>query len=366
MRWVAIAAIAVCVAPPTARADRLELHGRVFARQTASRVDATDGGAAPWRWDQDVASARFGVEYRAGRRVKLSLEVEFSDGDARPKDVWVRWRPVRAVAVQAGRFKRPISAVQLAGLWDLPVVERGLLGDLEVSGVRLPVGGRGDGIRVAWTSAVMPVGVEVAAFAPDVSVAPDASRHVPVDPWARVEWRVARGVTWGTSFGLAAFYDKPDRAVNYRHAPVAGVDLAVERGLVRAWVDAIAGIDPLPFALDVATIDLPCAMGGDGSATCPPVELIADRGVFAAVRAVAGARVDPGRGVRAVMPFVSATGVDLNTRFADDEVGQVGGGVAVELGRHLRWQVHAEWTVAAARAPVRDAVRAMVQLGAAF
>ena len=146
-----------------------------------------------------------------------------------------------------------------------------------------------------------------------------------------------------------------------------GFDVTVKRGWLRLWADVVAGVDILPFAIDVATLDLPCELDGDGgSGSCPPVERIADRGIMVAARAIVSARFKPRSWLRTVEPFVSASIVDLNTRFKDDEANELGIGVTARINKRFRVQLQVDRTSARSEAPVNDVTRVMVQLGAAF
>jgi hypothetical protein len=356
VRPLAIAALLLFTLSSRAAAQP-EVHGRVFARQTVSKVEVTDDIATPWLWTQEVASGRLSVEYRHKKTLKTSVEVEFSNGDATMKDVYVRWRPMRELTLQVGRFKKPISAVQLEGLWRLPVAERGLLSDLEFSGVTLPLGGRGDGIQLAFDPKQLPFEVTLAVFQPDLLVSIDATEELAADVYARVEFDVTDDVAWGVTLGAASYLEKPDKGQGFRHAPVSGTDLTISTRGFRLWADVIIGLDTLPFALDVATIDLPC---DTEDMSCPPIEFIADRGVFLATRAIASYRV------KKVEPFVTVSLIDLNMKFKNDEARQYGVGVASKINKRLRWQLQLDRTTAADDAPVGDTTRAMLQLGAAF
>ncbi|MEM9487999.1 MAG: hypothetical protein AAGC55_02580, partial [Myxococcota bacterium] len=118
--------------PDDKAADRdptVRLKGRVFFRNTVVRPDrlnaVTETG---WVNQLAVSSARLGVKARQ-RDLGLEIEVdsELSDGEIELRDSYVRLSPRRWLRIQAGRFKRPISAVALASKWQLPVLERGLI-----------------------------------------------------------------------------------------------------------------------------------------------------------------------------------------------------------------------------------------------
>jgi len=368
VRGIAVAvALLLGGSAAAARADEPKVSGRVFARQTL-RDASLEGTGLPWRWEQQIASARLTVEYRHKKTIKTVIEVDFSDGDASLKDAYVRWRMAREWTLQAGRFKRPFSAVQLEGLWTLPVVERGLLSDLEFNTVALPMGGRSDGISLAWDPKASPVSFQLAAFQPDLLVTVDATEHVAADVYARAEMAVADDVTWGTTLAFVSYFEKPDQQEGFRHAPIAGLDLTYDRGPIRVWADVATGVDVLPFAIDVATLDLPCELDEDGGpGNCPPVELKADGGLFFAARIIASGRVKTDlRWLRTIEPFITASIVDLNTRFKDDEANEIGGGVAVRVAKPLRIQLQADHTNAGSEAPVNEVTRVMLQLGAVF
>ncbi len=343
------------------------MSGRVFVRQTVSKATTPEIPDAPTTFDQDVASARLSVEYRHHRTLKTAIEVELGSGEAELKDAYVRWRPLRSFGIKAGHIKRPISAIQLEGLWDLPIIERGLLSDLEFNTVKLPFGGRSTGVALEWEPRSMPVTLTLGAFEPDVAVTLDAGKELPADVYARVELAVAKKINLGASFGWVGYLLKPDKQEGYRHAPVASVDAHVRRKRFELWVDAFTGVDILPFAIDVATLDLPCTMETpDSPPVCPPAELIADRGLYIAGRAVAALRLPGVGGARELQPFASGSIIDLNVEFVDDEVAQVGIGLAARITKRLRVQAELDRTWARDDAPAADVTAFALQLGAAF
>src|SRR5262245_2376436 len=124
MVWKWKIALLGVLLPATAFADhgKVEVGGRVFARGEAARLEGeeTEAHAA-------IQSARLEGKYEWSW-LRAVVELEFRDG-ADLRDVYVRaandtWRG------QAGRFKEPISAIELESAWVLPMASRGYLHDI--------------------------------------------------------------------------------------------------------------------------------------------------------------------------------------------------------------------------------------------
>lgn len=363
----AAALLVTVLVPARAGAEPPELTGRLFARQSFTSASFGDEPGV-WQWTQSVASARLAAKYSYRDTVKTEVEVEFSDGKGKIRDAYVRYRPTRAFSLKAGRFKKPISAVQLEGLWSLPVIERGLLDELQFGTVSLPIGGRGDGIELALDLRDLgdfPVELQLVMLQSDILTPLDVTEDLGADLYARATFAVTRDVDVGATFGWIGYLEKPERGTGFRHAPVSGIDVTVTDRFVRVWAEVIAGIDTLPFAIDVATLDLPCSVDGEGNPVCPPFELIADRGLFVAARAVASLRFRPGF-VRILEPFAAVTVLDLNTKFTADEARQFGGGITAYFNKRLRAQLQVDRTTAKSDAPVADTTRVLFQLGSSF
>jgi hypothetical protein len=106
--------------PAQADAPALRLRGRLFVRWGAT--DERDGWASRF----SLARARADARWKVGKRLRLGLEFEASDG-FEIRDVYARFQPWRWLRLTAGHFKKPFSRLALDGLGDLAFVERGLL-----------------------------------------------------------------------------------------------------------------------------------------------------------------------------------------------------------------------------------------------
>ncbi len=133
--------------------------GRVFVRHSLTRQKV--GGQVFWRNQQAVDSARFGFKFKHKSGLRAVIKVEASGSKVSVRDAYIRLPLSDDIRIIAGRQKRPMSGIALAGKWDLPTIERGLLTDLN-----LPfVGGRQQGVIVEYRVPVaMKPRVSVAAF----------------------------------------------------------------------------------------------------------------------------------------------------------------------------------------------------------
>jgi hypothetical protein len=329
--------------------DHIDLRGRVFARSTTSRVDLEGISDEPWTHAVSVASARLNVRYRPSRALRAVVKVEFAGGRSRLRDGNVRYRPIRAVSIQAGRFKRPMSAISLESRWRLPVVERGLLNDLEPSSsVGLPFGGRADGISLALRGRKVfgRPEVQAAVFAHEVDdLIIDASRRFALDAYGRARLEPIAGVVVGAS--VAAVTHRSDIAARDASAlaPVGGLDVAVKARALRLWLEGFAG-ESTVYAVTGAT-----------------------RGRMWAARAIASLRLNrPMAGLRRVEPFVTASIFDPNTLGPDDRAYEAGGGLALMLRKDLRLQADLRrvWIDDPGLLRTADRVTLHLQLGTRF
>jgi hypothetical protein len=300
--------------------DDLELRGRVFARATTTRVEIEGVSDEPWTQEVSVASARMSLRYRPSRALRAVVKVEFASGRGRLRDGHLRYRPIRALSIQAGRFKRPISAIALESRWRLPVVERGLLRDLEPSSsIPLPFGGRADGIALELVGRKVPgrPAIQVGVFAHEVSdVIIDASRRFALDAYGRAQLEPVAGIAIGASAAAVTHRDDLTARDDTAHAPIGGLDVAVKTRAFRMWVEAFAGRSTV-YAATGAT-----------------------QGRMWAARAIVAPRLSrPLPGLRRVEPFATASIFDPNTLSDSDRAYEAAGGLALMPRKDLRLQL---------------------------
>ena len=338
----------------------IEIGGRVFVRDTITRP----GGSDEWFHDLSVDSARIGVEYkRRDIDLEIEMEAELAGRQAEIRDGYVRISPTRYLRVQAGRFKRPISAIALASRWSLPVLERGIASDLEQVNAttavpdRLPLGGRTTGLAVRLRARSLPwdprvtVGVfrgEANRQLAEASTAENRavvaiSEEFPEDLNARLEVEPAEDIRVGASIGWFAYLGQAGTRDTFTHGLVGGVDIVLERKPVRVWAEAHAGTSP---------IHLRTALQAEGR--------------FVAVRAIASARFALPIGPDLyIEPYASGQVLDASSDTDDDLAWEIAGGANVGLSDIVRLQIGVRH-IDVARRLFGDATSVIVQLGAVF
>jgi hypothetical protein len=220
-------------------------------------------------------------------QARLSLDAEWNDlsldisgdlGDAiRPKtssaafnrppylrNAHLTYRVHKAFRIRAGRFKRPMSALELTSSGDLPFRGRGLANELIIEdgqwgdrALGLMLFGRLPG-KLRWhLSATNP------SWAPDGDIESNG-----IDAIARLEWRPADIVELGVSFGhkleVRAETEHNGNAASLDAAlTVAGLHVALDFVLAQLTTQATAEVDaPLAYGLvGYATYQIP--LGGD-------------------------------------------------------------------------------------------------------
>jgi hypothetical protein len=344
-------------APPAATADAtaapapkrdwtLEYGGRLFVRDTLTRVDIA--GDDVWRHDRTLDQARLFATYDR-KKLRVAFEVELAGGDAELKDTYIRLKPVDLVRIQAGRFKVPMSFIWLESKWSLPAVERGVLNDLEQDTRGLPFGGiRGEGVSVELRP---PVPLEprftAAVFHNPLasSATPlDASEDVTQDLYSRLEVAPGPWLRAAASFGWIGYTTDRSLIETYEHMPMGGVELAVDTEYLRAWVEGFVG-KSFFYQPDNST-----------------------SGTFAAARAlVAGRLRRPVGGIWRIEPYALVSVFDPTGDQSGDRVSEVAGGTSVAFSKHWRLQLEVAQRIAeGALAPIADTTLIRLQLAAAF
>jgi hypothetical protein len=331
---------------PAKRDWTLEYGGRIFVRDTLTRVEA--GGDPVWRHDRTLDQARVFADYDR-KKLRIAFEIEFAGGDADLKDTYIRIKPVDLLRIQAGRFKVPMSLIWLESKWSLPSVERGILSDLEQDNRGLPFGGiRSEGVSLE----LRPEMLLEPRFTAAVFHNPLATGATPLDPsddvtqdlYARLEVEPGPWLTAAASFGWVGYTTEVSAIETYQHMPMGGVELAVDGHYLRAWVEGFVGKSFL-FQEDGTT-----------------------SGTFAAARAlVAGRLRDPVGWIRRVEPYVAGSVLDPTGDEAGDRISELVGGTSVAFTKYWRLQLEVAQRIAEGTlAPLADTTLVRLQLGAAF
>jgi hypothetical protein len=322
----------------------LELGGRVFVRDTVSRVDV---GEAVWRHDRAIDQARVSAVYDR-KRLRLSIEVDFAGDDAQLKDTYIRVRPIDALRIQAGRFKPPISFIGLESKWRLPSIERGLLSELELDDRDLPfAGGRGEGLSMELRP---PLPLEPRLTAA-LMQSPLASGLSPVDPseevtqdlFVRAAIEPLTDLHLAASFALVGYHEQLGQADSFGHLAMASAEVHVDARHLRVWLEAFTGQS---FAYQP-----------DGTLS----------GSFVAGRALLSPRLRQVPGLHRLEPYAGASLFDPTDDIDGDRVSELVGGVNIAFSRYWRVQLEAAQRIAEGLAsPVADSSLFRLQLGASF
>jgi hypothetical protein len=332
-------------AAPAPRPVRLDFGGRVFVLDQVVRRRLSGGPV--WSEDLGLSSARAFLDYRPNKKLRMVLEVEFSDGDADLKDTYLRYRPVKPLTIMAGRFKRPISFIALESAWSLPRVGRGLLSDFPAGDVTF-AGGRGDGAAIVVspdvaTSPELTVTVMESRTADDAGANLDASEDLRYDAYGRFELEPVEGLHLAVAGGWVGAPIKAGTWDTWGHRSFGTVEGYYESEVFRAWLEGMAGLNTSRY-------------DDDGRF----------EGSFRAARALVSPRVGGLGESRGVEPYVAASWIDTSTATDDDQVVELTGGLAVWISRHLRAQLEGVRWQAQSQSGVADATMIRLQVGAAF
>ncbi|HWM88767.1 MAG TPA: hypothetical protein VNO33_23110 [Kofleriaceae bacterium] len=328
-----------------AREWTLELGGRVFLRDTVSRVDVGD---RIWRHDRAIDQARVSADYDR-KRLRLAIEVDFAGGDADLKDTYIRVTPLDGLRLQAGRFKVPMSFLGMESKWRLPSTERGLLSELDPDDRDLPfTGERADGIAVQLRPAIaLEPRFTAAAFQSPLAggLSPiDASEELTQDLYLRAEIEPVRDIHLAAGFAMVGYHEQLGEADSFRHVPIASLELHADTRHVRAWIEGFAG-ESFFYQPD----------GGSS-------------GRFVAARALVSPRFRrPFPAVFRVEPYAGASLLEPTDDRDQDRVSEIVAGVNVAFSRYLRLQIEGAQRVAeGGESAVADTTLFRIQLGASF
>ena len=324
----------------------LEIGGRLFVRDTVTRVEA--GGEEVVAHDRALDLARLFLTYDR-KRLRVAFEVDFADGDADLKDTYIRLQPVDPLRIHVGRFKVPMSVIGLTSRWKLPSTERGILSDLEVQERDLPFAGeRADGISLELRPALpLEPRFTLASFQ-----SPYASSATPLDPreeltqdiFGRASLEPIRGLEVASSIALIGYPEEPGSVGTRAEYPVGSLEVELDAAYARIWAEGFAGESFFPQP--------------DGEVG----------GRFLAARVLAAVPVPlPALDLWRLEPFVGYSVLDPSSQVGDDGLSEIMGGVNVAFSKHWRLQLDAAHRIAAgSAAPVSDGTVFRLQLGATF
>lgn len=255
--------------PPEAEGPKLVWQGRVMTGFELSRERPSEeqNGERITDYGFFLDQARLSLE---GEWDDLSIDISGDLGDAiRPKtsssafnkppylrNAYLNYRVNKAFRIRAGRFKRPMSALELTSSGDLPFRGRGLTNDLIIDD-----GQWGDRALGLMLYGRLPGKLRWHASATNPSWTPDGDLESNgVDAIARLEWEPADSVELGVSFG----HKLEVRAGHDYNGNAATLDAALDLAGLRVALDAV--IAELT-TFESQEVDAPIAYGLVGYAT---------------------------------------------------------------------------------------------------
>jgi hypothetical protein len=239
----------------------VEVRGRLFVREAVVSLDGGD-----WFGEAEVASARVTVAWQRAW-ARAALELEGKSGKAELKDAWLRLDLPSTLALRAGQFKLPVSALELESPFDQAAGERGMLSDLLRGSLR--AAGRRPGLQLEWRGggARARLGAFQSVGVLDEPAPGLAEDGLGLDMAARGAWHgdVAGGVelTVGGSGIWRLMTPDLAGATPERHW-LLGVDATLERrwcfGALRVWAEGFIGTSS--FDTTPATPEAPLLVAG--------------------------------------------------------------------------------------------------------
>ena len=349
------ALVAVALAwsmPVAADPGQIDVSGRVFARDTAIKVQDS---LADWRNEAEIASARLSATYEIKKTLKTQVEVDLAEGEVDLDDAYARYRPIPELQCQVGQFKRPVSQISMVSAWRLPIVERGLLNDRLTAGsldIRLPFGGRSQGATLEYRpklplSPRLTTGVFNSRLARSNvegvdAFDPDAHRFE--DVYNRIEVEPKKGLHIGAT--VAVIQRVRNLSGDLDHVGVAGADVLYAHHYGRVWGEGFYGrtvfVDPVVGRV---------------------------RGAMWAGRFLVAPRLDRffgGGTVSRIEPFVSVSVFEPSTVINETLAVQAGGGMSVNLIKELKAQIEYVHLETELQFPIAPLQRLFFQVGSKF
>ena len=333
--------------PSTIRPLPIKLAGRIFVRNTLTQVDVQD---APWANKFQIASARLGADYRK-KQLRAQIVVDFAGNDVAIKNAYLRVRLAPNLFLQAGRFKRPISAIALTSTWDLPSIDRGLL-SAAIKTTRytteLPTGGRSEGLLLQYSypqaiGATVSLGVfnaELLKARGDIEQPFEDSENQFADGYARIQLRPIPHIQLGATAAVVRLVGTPNLSVDYGF--LASIDATWMSEWLRIWTEAFVG----------------------SSSYIDDTKLTAE-GIFWATRTLVAPRIRrPFFGLRSIDPFISLSAMQLTNKVEDTRSLEFAGGIAITPKKRWRFQLEFKHRTEDRRLAGSNTL--LVQLGARF
>lgn len=327
--------VAVDDEPPAKKVRTIRWAGRIFFRNTSTRVtNGEPGSDLGWTNDLHLDSARMAVKFRdRSLGLRVDVEAELGDGEAKIRDGFIRWQPRRSLRVQFGRFREPTSLVSNEARWSLPVIERGLLNDFELINEltaepdELYVGQRNIGIMVELRSK-MPTKprLTMAVFRSRVHAQleqalggnrqPLSLSKLPEDVYMRADFEPIEDVHVGVTGGWFGRLREAGTRDTFEHSLLGSVDVKAKLGQVRLWLEAFTGATPIHLGTTLLA-----------------------QGRFVAYRGLASMRFKFASGPIAYLePFTSAQYLDASSEVTDDTAYEYALGLVTAIAKS--WRVH--------------------------
>ncbi|MDY7229582.1 porin [Hyalangium rubrum] len=213
----------------------VEVGGRMSVRET---LEVPQGGA--WAGELTVPAARLEFTYKWKKRLRAVVEFDAAQGELKDAFAWLK--VTKGLSVRAGRFKVPLSLVELESTRSLPLVRRGLLRDVLNSALGFT--GRSTGAQLEWKCAGCTQDLKLRA---GVWQTRDTDKKIALDKglglvpalrgtWASGNWEV----------GASALLQPAGANSNSdHHSWMSGLDvqhtLPLSQGGLRTWAEVHAG-----------------------------------------------------------------------------------------------------------------------------
>lgn len=297
---------------------RLEASGRVIGGVEWFREHPEPGEtAARIRQPFFLKQARIKLKVRLSKMFLLSMSANLNS-EPPIRSAYLNVRLDRSLQFRFGRFKRPVSRLELTGIADLPIINRGLTNDELIENAGWGDRALGTMVHGKFKSPKVRYWIAVMNAAPSVGKKL-VERLSGVDVLARLQWAPVSGLSLGLNGGhkfLETRIGGPRLHMN-----AVGADVLIRAGGLRILVETLLAQNPDSPAVEGETNEdrTPWAQSAtalvrydwqaSGAITVQPVVHIewldtdADYGEDESVRAVAGINILWNESLR-LMPFV--------------------------------------------------------------
>lgn len=336
--------------PEEGSSEPLTFAGRVFTRVTAMSVDG-----APWTGEVALDSARLAANYIWKEQVRAKVSIEAANGPE-VKDAFVDLKLCECFSVRAGHFKVPISSLEQASAWTLPMIDRGVVAEVLEDGVTLT--GRRDSVQGTWRP-TLETRVVMALSQSRSTDGEDPAQFLSEGGGVAAAVRAERDVVEGVRLGVVGANREIIDGSTARRYWAGGLDVEIERTIggraLRVWADLLAGQSHLGTLLAGT-----------------------ERSTFVTAQALAAYRFGGGGKKKHrpyVEPFVFGAFFNPSVDAKRDDLSEVAGGVAAGRWRLWRGQAQLSFVTAKGLQPsgiggalvsIPDAIKVTFQLGAAF